>query len=110
MKSGKWTTLTFPTNTLIAAQTWMPSISVPAGFTGDGIPVGLELVVYPYREPDLFRLRLGFRAATHHRKAPPARRRAEARRERTPIAVVSSSSSAAMRRLRTRPRPPRQEK
>jgi amidase len=40
----KWTTLTFPTNTLIAAQTWMPSICLPAGFAPGGIPVGIEFV------------------------------------------------------------------
>ena len=31
--SGEWTTLTFPTNTLIGSQTWMPAMTVPAGFT-----------------------------------------------------------------------------
>ena len=66
----KWTTLTFPTNTLIAAQTWMPSICLPAGFTPDGIPVGIEFVVLPYHEPDLFRVGFAFEALTRHRRAP----------------------------------------
>ena len=65
-----WTTLTFPTNTLIAAQTWMPAMTVPAGFTADGAPVGLELVAMPYDERALFRYGYAFEQATQHRRAP----------------------------------------
>jgi amidase len=67
---AEWTTLTFPTNTLIASQTWMPAITVPAGFTGDGAPVGLELVAKPYDEGTLFRGAFAFEQATNHRRAP----------------------------------------
>lgn len=66
----KWSTLTFPTNTLIAAQTWMPSICLPAGFAPGGLPVGIEFVVLPYHEPDLFKLGYAFEALTMHRRAP----------------------------------------
>jgi amidase len=66
----RWTTLTFPTNTLIASQTWMPAMSVPAGFTDEGLPVGLELVAKPYDEPTMFRLGYAFEQATRHRRAP----------------------------------------
>jgi amidase len=51
----RWTTLTFPTNTLIASQTWMAAMTVPAGFTEQGLPVGLEFVAKPYDEPTVFR-------------------------------------------------------
>ena len=67
-----WTTLTFPTNTLIASQTWSPAITVPAGFTGDGLPVGLEIVAPPYDEPTVFRLGYAFERVTRHRQAPSA--------------------------------------
>ena len=67
-----WTTLTFPTNTLIASQTWSPAITVPAGFTGNGLPVGLEIVAPPYDEPTVFRLGYAFERATRHRQAPSA--------------------------------------
>jgi len=70
LDAGRWTILGFPTNTLIASQTWMPSICLPAGFTPDGVPVGVELVVPPYHEPDLFRLGYAFEQATKHRRAP----------------------------------------
>lgn len=65
-----WTTLTFPTNTLIASQAWLPAITVPANFTADGLPVGLEIVGRPYDEPRLFGLAYGFEQAGSHRRPP----------------------------------------
>ena len=65
-----WTTLTFPTNTLIASQTWSPAMSVPAGFTADGVPVGLEFVAPPYDESTVFRLGYAFEQVTQHRRSP----------------------------------------
>ena len=70
LDAGRWTTFTFPTNTLIAAQTWMPAVSVPAGFTAAGLPVGLEIVGLPYREADLLALAYAFEQATLQRRAP----------------------------------------
>jgi amidase len=70
VRDGKTETLTFPTNTLIASQTWMPSICMPAGFTPGGIPVGMEFVVAPYHEQDLFRIGYAFEQLTHNRRAP----------------------------------------
>ena len=70
LNAGRWTVLGFPTNTLIAAQTWMPSICLPAGFAPGGVPVGLEMIVLPYHEPDLFRLGYAFEQVTLHRRPP----------------------------------------
>lgn len=70
LNAGRWPTLQFPTNTLIGAQTWMPAISVPAGFTKGGVPVGMEILGLPYREGDLIALAYAFEQATHHRRAP----------------------------------------
>ena len=67
-----WTTLTLPTNTLIASQTWLPALTVPAGFTAENAPVGLEFVGRPYAEATLFRLAHAYEQATRHRKAPTA--------------------------------------
>ena len=72
LEAGKWCpVLTFPTNTLLAAQTWMPAASVPAGFTSGGLPVGLEVVGLPYREADLLSLAYAFEQATLHRRPSP---------------------------------------
>lgn len=70
LDAGKWTTFTFPTNTLIAAQSWLPAISVPAGFTAGGLPVGMEMVGLPYGEAQLLALAYAFEQATHHRRSP----------------------------------------
>jgi amidase len=40
--AGVWTTLTFPTNTLISSQTWMPALTVPAGLTDKAYPSALR--------------------------------------------------------------------
>ncbi|PLS85786.1 MAG: amidase [Actinobacteria bacterium] len=70
LQAGKWTVLTFPTNTLIAPQADLPAVSVPAGFAEVGVAVGLELVGKPHDEPTLLRLAYGYERATGHRKPP----------------------------------------
>ena len=69
LDAGKWTTFTYPTNTLVAAQSWLPAISVPAGFAS-GLPVGIEMMGLPYNEADLISLAYAFEQLTHHRRAP----------------------------------------
>lgn len=68
--SGHWNTLNFPTNTVIGSQTWMPSITVPAGVTEAGLPVGLEILARPYDEPTMFRVAHGFESVAGHRVHP----------------------------------------
>jgi amidase len=70
LDAGKWTVLSFPTNTLIAPQANLPAVSVPAGFAEGGVPVGLELIGKPYDEPTLLKLAHGFERATGHRRPP----------------------------------------
>ena len=47
-----------------------PAIAVPAGFTSDGLPVGIEFMTRPFTEPLLFRLAYAFEQRTRHRKPP----------------------------------------
>jgi amidase len=48
-----------------------PAMAVPAGFTSDGLPVGIEFMTRPFTEPMLFRIAFAFEQHTHHRKPPP---------------------------------------
>jgi amidase len=47
-----------------------PAMSVPAGFTTDGLPVGIEFLAKPFAEPALFKIGYAFEQGTHHRKPP----------------------------------------
>ena len=66
---AEWTTLTFPTNTVIASQAWMPAMSLPAGL-GAGGPVGLELLARQHDEARLFRLGAAIERVTRQRRPP----------------------------------------
>lgn len=49
----------------------LPSVALPAGFTGGGLPVGVQLVGRPGAEWTLLRLASAFQARTsYHRQAP----------------------------------------
>ncbi|MEE6295153.1 amidase family protein [Georgenia wangjunii] len=58
------------TNCGSSAQTGFPSISVPAGFTEAGLPVGVELMGMPFSEPTLLAMSYDYEQATGHRTAP----------------------------------------
>jgi amidase len=47
-----------------------PAMTVPAGFTTDGLPVGIEFLARPLAEGTLFQLGYAFEQGTHHRKPP----------------------------------------
>ncbi len=64
LQTGKVQTQTFCTNTVIAAQSGLPAVTVPAGLTALGTPVGLELVARPFGERRLLDLAADFEAAT----------------------------------------------
>lgn len=49
---------------------FVSSMSVPAGFTADGLPAGITFLGRAYDEPTLFRLAYAYEQATHHRKPP----------------------------------------
>ncbi len=66
----RWTCLTFPTNTVIASQLLLPAVTVPAGLTEDGLPVGLELMGVPFDEARLLGLASGVEAAVAARREP----------------------------------------
>jgi Asp-tRNA(Asn)/Glu-tRNA(Gln) amidotransferase A subunit family amidase len=58
------------TNCHLSANSGLPAISVPAGFTPDGFPVGVELLGRAWNEPLLIKLAYAYEQATHHRRRP----------------------------------------
>ncbi len=65
-----------PSATNIANLTGFPALIVPAGFTGDNLPIGLSFFGPAFSEPKLLALGYSFEQATHARRRPihaPAR-------------------------------------
>jgi amidase len=57
-------------NSRLSANTGLPAIVVPCGFTSDGLPVGLELLGRPWGEPQLIQIAYAYEQATDHRRVP----------------------------------------
>jgi Asp-tRNA(Asn)/Glu-tRNA(Gln) amidotransferase A subunit family amidase len=70
LREKKYTTMNFPTNTIIASQTLCPGVSMPGGFTDDGLPVGVELLGKPHDEPRLVEMAYAYERVAETR-APP---------------------------------------
>ncbi|RKY24330.1 MAG: Asp-tRNA(Asn)/Glu-tRNA(Gln) amidotransferase GatCAB subunit A [Planctomycetota bacterium] len=48
----------------------LPALSLPCGFTGDGMPIGMQLMGRPFDEATLLRVARAFEAATDFNRAP----------------------------------------
>jgi amidase len=57
-------------NAALSANSGLPAISVPAGFTPGGFPVGIEMIGRPFAEPALLALAFDYEQSTHHRRPP----------------------------------------
>jgi amidase len=58
-------------NCQLSPSTGLPAISMPAGFTDEGVPVGIELMGAAWSEAKLLAAAFSYEQATHPRKAPP---------------------------------------
>ncbi|MEE2668694.1 MAG: amidase family protein [Gemmatimonadota bacterium] len=64
----------------LSPATGFPALTVPAGFTTDQLPVGLEFLGRPFTEEMLFGFGYAYEQATHHRRPPPTTPRLTSRR------------------------------
>jgi len=58
------------TNCQLSATTGLPAITVPAGFTPDGLPIGLELLAGAWEEAKLLKYAYAWEQSAKPRKAP----------------------------------------
>jgi len=57
-------------NCSLSANTGLPALSIPAGWTGGGLPIGLELLGRSLDDARLVALGYAYEQATNHRRAP----------------------------------------
>ena len=57
-------------NCQLSATTGLPAISIPVGFTQDGLPVGMELLGSAFGEPALLRVAYVYEQVVNPRRAP----------------------------------------
>lgn len=83
-------------NCQLSASSDLPALSVPAGFTADGMPVGLELLGLPFADARLVALGYSFEQSYHPRRPPPETPPLVAGRAPDPVAygVVASGVDA----------------
>jgi Asp-tRNA(Asn)/Glu-tRNA(Gln) amidotransferase A subunit family amidase len=55
----------------VSAHSGLPAFSLPAGFTRDGVPVGVELLGKAFGEGELIAMGYAYEQATKPRKSPP---------------------------------------
>ncbi|MGK0173557.1 MAG: amidase [Gammaproteobacteria bacterium] len=57
-------------NNYYASLTGFPALSVPMGYTRNGLPLGLQMLGAPNCEEKLLRVAAAYEQATHHRRSP----------------------------------------
>jgi Asp-tRNA(Asn)/Glu-tRNA(Gln) amidotransferase A subunit family amidase len=58
------------TNRSLSPSLAFPALTVPAGFTSDGLPVGIEFMGRMFSEATLLKLGYAYEQGTHNRRAP----------------------------------------
>ena len=56
----------------LSPPTGFPAVSVPMGYVGDGLPVGLQMLGDAWSEHRLFAIAYAYEQGTRHRVAPPS--------------------------------------
>ena len=57
----------------LSAHSGLPALTVPAGFTNDGLPVGVELLGRLFSDTRLVAMAYAYEQGTHHHRRPPSR-------------------------------------
>jgi amidase len=54
----------------LASNSGLPSILLPTGYTGDGLPIAIEIIGKPFEDVRLLQVAYGYEQASKRRKAP----------------------------------------
>lgn len=84
----------------VSAHSGLPALSVPGGFTDDGLPVGLELLGAAFQEPALLSIGYALEQATKIRQPPystPPLERGVAPIARRALLVLRSPADASVK-------------
>ena len=79
----------------LSAQTGLPAISIPGGFTADGLPVGIELLGRPFADVRLVSMAYAFEQLGPRRRAPYSTPPLVNGRAPQDVKVVTSARSAS---------------
>jgi aspartyl-tRNA(Asn)/glutamyl-tRNA(Gln) amidotransferase subunit A len=61
-----------PSNTSVFNHYGAPALTLPCGFSADGLPIGLQIAAAPYQEPLILSLAYAYQQSTDwHRRTPP---------------------------------------
>lgn len=77
----------------LSAVTGLPALSMPAGFTPDGMPVGVELLGRPLSDASLLALAYDYEQSVHPRRAPGTTPPLVDGRAPKPLAFVTTARS-----------------
>ncbi len=79
----------------LSAVTGLPALAAPAGFTPDGLPLGVELLGRPLDDARLLAFAYAYERATHPRRPPDATPPLVAGRAPAPVSLALEDAPAA---------------
>jgi Asp-tRNA(Asn)/Glu-tRNA(Gln) amidotransferase A subunit family amidase len=78
----------------LSAHSGLPALAAPAGFTADGLPVGIELIGRPFDDAKLVAIAAAFEATGPRRRPPPFTPPLVGGRPPAPVSFVATARSA----------------
>jgi len=75
----------------LSAHSGLPALSMPAGFTTDGLPIGMEMMGRPFGDARLVALAYAFEQAGTRRRPPPTTPRLVNGRAPMPVAFMTTA-------------------
>jgi Asp-tRNA(Asn)/Glu-tRNA(Gln) amidotransferase A subunit family amidase len=58
--------------TFVASTLQWPAVSVPSGYIGEGLPLGLQIIGRAWSDASLIGYAYAYEQATRHRRQPPS--------------------------------------